>query len=425
MTGRQADPGSALEELRGEGWQRLLAAARRRLERTGGLLEGAVGLTGPSEAERRVVIGVTGQYRPESVKRLTVDLAALDAALREMHGRSLATVLARLHGPLRDRPGERQAEAEQRDRLRAALDAGRHAGESWYDTWTEAITGDGTLTRLLRRGDARLVPWAVAVLDRLPVPEHRPPLPLPVLAEWTTGDTKALVAGAPLASLVLRALALRAESDLPRDRVGQRLLWERFGAVADDLASQVLVLNLRASRDHVVAHWLDDAADFGIPFRLTLHQLTVYPPALAAREVFVCENPAVLRAAAAELGPDSAPLVCTEGVPSAACRRLLDAAVHAGARLRVRADFDWTGLRIVGAALAAGGASPWRMAVADYRTALTAGDSTPLVGAAAPSPWEPELAGLMAGEGRAVMEERLLPALLADLAVATPPRRSS
>jgi uncharacterized protein (TIGR02679 family) len=117
--------------------------------------------------------------------------------------------------------------------------------------------------------------------------------------------------------------------------------------------------------------------------------------------------------------------VCTEGVPSAACRRLLDAAVNAGARLRVRADFDWTGLRIVGAALAAGGASPWRMAVADYRTALTAGDSTPLVGAAAPSPWEPELAELMAGQGRAVMEERLLPALLADLGVATPPRRSS
>lgn len=110
MTGRQADPGSPLDELRGEGWQRLLAAARRRLERTGGLLEGAVGLTGPSEAERRVVIGVTGQYRPESVKRLTVDLAALDAALREMHDRSLPTVLAWLHGPLRDRPGERQAD---------------------------------------------------------------------------------------------------------------------------------------------------------------------------------------------------------------------------------------------------------------------------------------------------------------------------
>jgi hypothetical protein len=58
------------DELRGEGWTRLLAAARRRLERTGSALDGDIGLTGPSEAERRTVIGITGRYRPETARRL-------------------------------------------------------------------------------------------------------------------------------------------------------------------------------------------------------------------------------------------------------------------------------------------------------------------------------------------------------------------
>ncbi|MDJ0345972.1 TIGR02679 family protein [Streptomyces sp. H10-C2] len=402
--------------LHGEGWQRLLAAARRRLERTGGELDGSIGLTTPTEAERRVVIGITGQYRPETAKRLTVDLADLDEALHAAHGVGLLAALARLDGPLRDRPGERRIEAGWRDDARVALAESRHSAEPWYAAWAETLKADGTLTRLLRRGDAHLVRWAVAVLDRLPVPQGRPPLPLPVLAQWTTGDTKSLVPGSPLSSLVLRALALHTGTEPPRDRVGQRLLWERFGAVADDLASQVLVLNVRGAENHVVANWLGDAADFGIPFRLTLHQLTVDPFTPTAPEIFVCENPAVLRAAAAELGERSAPLVCTEGVPSAACRRLLDSAVRAGARLRVRADFDWAGLRIAGSVLDAPGSAPWRMFAADYRAALADSGTTPLVGGPAACPWDPDLAVLLAEHGRAVMEEHLLALLLADLA---------
>jgi hypothetical protein len=34
-------------------------------------------------------------------------------------------------------------------------------------------------------------------------------------------------------------------------------------------------------------------------------------------------------------------------------------------------------------------AIPWRMAATDYRTALETGDSEPLKGAPAPSPWGP------------------------------------
>ncbi|GLX01514.1 TIGR02679 family protein [Microtetraspora sp. NBRC 16547] len=399
-----------MDDLDGDGWRRLLAAARRRLERTGGTIEGAVGLADPSDAERRVVIGITGSYRPESVKRLTVRLADLDRAL---NGGLLAT-LAALDGPVRDRAAERAAEESHRQSLLAAAGTAAGAAEPWFAKWLAAMTADGTLTRLIRRGDAHLVEQATAVLDQLPAGN----VPLPVLAESVTGDTKALVAGTPLATLVLRALAIRSGSPaVPSSRAEQRALWESVGVIMDDMASQVLILNVRTRGGNPVSRWLDEAATFGIPFRLTLHQQAEHPVVPAGEEIFVCENPAILRTAAAELGKASAALVCTEGIPSAACHRLLAAAVAAGSRLRWRADFDWTGLRIVSAAITRHGASPWRMSAADYAAGLAEGESTPLTGSRTDSPWEPGLAELMAAEGRAVMEERLIPVLRADLSL--------
>ncbi|MEV7393195.1 TIGR02679 family protein [Streptomyces sp. NPDC091215] len=415
--------GHGYDELRGEGWPRLLAAARRRLERTGGALDGDIGLTAPGEAERRTVIGITGRYRSETVKRLAVPLRDLDGYLYDRYGTGLLQTLGRLHGPLRDRPAERAGEQARREQALTSAHSSRLAGQGWFAAWLERIAADGTLTRLVRRGDAPLLDAAVRVLERLADDGERLPgpavgaLPLPVLAEWTTGDTKALVPGTPLEQLVLRALARRTGDDaaVPRDRAGRRALWESAGAIADDLASQVLVLNIGAEGDTVVCDWLRDAADFGIPFRLTLHQLATDPVVPAARTVFVCENPAVLRAAAGELQDTAAALVCTEGVPSAACHKLLGDAVRAGARLHWRADFDWAGLRITAGAVARHDARPWRMTAGDYTAALGEGESTPLAGPPAASPWDPGLALAMEASGSAVMEERLLSALLSDL----------
>ncbi|MFB4267899.1 TIGR02679 family protein [Nonomuraea sp. GTA35] len=372
---------------------RLLAAARRRLERTGGVLEGSIGLNAPTDDERRAIIGITGIYRPEGVKRLTVSLAELDAAVP-------GGLLQALGGRIRDRAAERAAEEAARKDLLAT--PSRHAGTPWFSGWLAAMSADGTLTRLIRRGDGHLIRQACAVLDLLPASF----VPLPVLAEATTGDTKALGRGSPLATLVLRALALRTPGELaPRE------LWESAGVILDDLASQVLVLNLRTRGGTVVSRWLNDAAAHGIPFRLTLQQQVEYEIVPDVEEIYVCENPAVLRAAAAELGTASAALVCTEGIPSAACHKLLTGC----SRPRWRADFDWTGLRILASARLRHGAVPWRMGAADYSAGLELGESTPLTGSPAVSPWDPALAGRMAAVGRAVMEERLIPALLSDL----------
>ncbi|GIH68918.1 hypothetical protein Mth01_11710 [Sphaerimonospora thailandensis] len=436
-----------MDELRGEGWTRLLAAARRKLERDGGGDGrsvnghsddgGSIGLKDPSESERRVVIGLTGRYRPESVRRLTVSLAELDAALTTRYGIGLREMLTRLGGPIRDRAAERAALDLERERLLGTAGTSRHAAEPWFTAWLDGLASDGTLTRLIRRGDGHLLGCAIAVLAHLPtlgLPEIPVPglpavstglpgqsVPLPMLAERATGDTKALMPGSPLALLVLRALALRTGlPTVPGNRAGQRELWESAGAIVDDLASQVLVLNIRTRSEGVVSGWLDEAARHGIPYRLTLHQQAVSPVICAAEEIFVCENPAVLRAASAELGAGCAALVCTEGIPSAACHRLLDAAVAGGVRLRWRADFDWTGLRIVGRAIARYGAEPWRMSAADYAASLAEGESTPLAGPPADSPWDEALAALMTSRGQTVMEERLIPPLLADLASDAP-----
>jgi uncharacterized protein (TIGR02679 family) len=406
-----------LTELRGEGWRRMLAAARRSLERTGGTLDRSIGLNSPTDPERRAVIGITGSYRPQTVKRLTIELTTLDAALRRRYGTGLHDIVVMLAGPLRDRPAER--EREQRQRTEAIATAGESvlASEEWFGAWWSELEADGAITRLLRRGDARLLEHAVRILEHLNRRAPGNPIPLPVLAEQVTGDTKALLAGGPLATLVLRALAIRSGLEpMQRNRAGQRALWEMHGAIADDLASQVLLLNVRCRGSGLVSGWLNDASRFGVPFRLTLQQQAADDILPVHAEVFVCENPAVLRVAASELGADCPPLVCTEGMPSAACHKLLDSAVAQGARLHWRADFDWTGLRIVDAAITSHSAQPWRMTAADYRHALETGGTTPLTGSPTASPWDPELAALLTRHGRAVMEERLLAMLLSDLA---------
>jgi uncharacterized protein (TIGR02679 family) len=380
------------------GWRRLLAAARRSLERGGGSLAGSVSLAAPTDAERLVVIGITGVHRPAGVGRLTVRLADLDEHLRAAYGQGLAAVL----GPVRDRRAEREREAAARDAALALARAARHSDQPWYAQWLDGLRRDGTLTRVVRAG----LPFGdvVRVLDALPARDE----PMPAFAERVLADTKALTEGI-VRSLVLRALAAWHRFPAPTNAEEERTLWELAGIVPDDLASQVLVLNVPATGG-LLGDWMTAAASAGVPFRVTLHQLRLDRLVLDCDELFVCENPAVLRAAA---GRRSRPLVCTEGVPSAAVHALLRAA-RDGTPIRWRNDFDWTGVRLTAAALARyPSAVPWRMSATDYASA--AGRGAPLAGSPVPTPWDPGLAVAMSTAGRAVMEERLMERLLDDL----------
>ena len=101
--------GPSLDRYRGPEYRRLLAAARRSLERTGGQLTGRISIAAPDDAERKAIIGVTGVHQPAGTKRMTVRLAELDAALSRATGLGLAGVLAALGEPLRNRPAETAA----------------------------------------------------------------------------------------------------------------------------------------------------------------------------------------------------------------------------------------------------------------------------------------------------------------------------
>ncbi|GGY25319.1 DUF2399 domain-containing protein [Streptomyces djakartensis] len=152
---------------------------------------------------------------------------------------------------------------------------------------------------------------------------------------------------------------------------------------------------------------------------LTLRSLSRRAPVasvVAAGTVHICENPAVLSAAADALGPACPPMVCLQGQPSAAALILLRDLSTRGVRLLHHGDFDWGGVRIAAALARSVPWRPWRYTEADYRAAVTAVAEAPdLTGPPAATPWDPALAVTLAECGVRVEEETVVDDLLTDL----------
>ncbi|OZC81873.1 hypothetical protein CH254_26320 [Rhodococcus sp. 06-412-2C] len=391
----------------------LLDAARKKLEsnwlRVGGNI--TVDLSDAPELWRLCsAISRSNSSLHSRARSTKLDLERFDAWLSHPlnGGAGLIDTLTE-QAPLQDKKriaaDKAQMRADALDRAREVLGGG--TDREWIEYWIASLLNqDGTLGGRVAV-DALAV--ATQVLALLPVDG----MSLTGLAELATGDTKAL-AGGGAAKLVLDALSLRENVPRPVDPVGIRALWETAGVSVDALSSRVLVLGYRVAETHTVARWLNDAADEGVPFPVTVDMLARGPLTNSSSRVFVCENIAVLAAAARTLGSSSASLICTDGQPSAAVHRLL-ASRAPDTAIEWRADFDWAGLHMVQRAVDRYGASPWRMDVDSYRHGLDARNSEPLKGHPTDSQWDPELAAALRDSGRAVMEDRLIPDLLADL----------
>ncbi|MCX4529329.1 TIGR02679 family protein [Streptomyces sp. NBC_01551] len=407
----------AYERYRGPEFRRLLAAARRSLERNSGEITGSISLTNPTTAERNVVVGITGAYRSADVRRLTIPLAALEESVRNVTGGSLRGVLERIGPELRFRADERTTLDQARQELRAEAETSPlHTAHPWYRQWLATLASDGTITGLINKNDTYILSQAIHVLEYLHSrPSDSPPVMLPALADATTGDTKALNPGrGSLPTLVLRALATARGIPLGSGAEARRELWDTFDVIVDDLASRVLVLNLPATGQGL-GQWLTDAARSGTPFHITLHQLITLPIAVNLPTVYVCENPAVLRRAAGELGASSPPLICAEGRPSTAFHRLARLITDADGTLHYHGDFDWPGIEMTNQLRARYQARPWRMSAADYLSGVHSdSDHVQLGGKPQGTPWDPELAKVMERENRAVYEEAVTDALLAE-----------
>ncbi len=395
----------------------LWAAVRQRLESNGVVISASpVRLGQLSAAERDAVAGLLGRARAHA-GAVAVRLDVLDRVLRASAvSAGLVEVVEALSGPLRDRRSERDSQRAARESLwsnaleHPALRRAPRVGE-----WLAAARRSGVVTRAaLGEDPARVLGQALDALDRLPADG----LHLARLAAETTGDSHALDRSRPLGSVVLHALCFVADQPTPTSASAWRRVWADAGVVCDDLSCDVLVLNLPLRGGGLTARVLRDHASVGEPVRLTLRQLVGESLAVAAESpVFVCENPIVVAYAADTLASRSAPLICVDGVPNTAARRLLEQLAAGGASLHYHGDFDWGGVRIANIVIGALGATPWRFTAEQYRAARATMSTTgvPLGDRPVRATWDPDLTAAMLDGGTAIFEEQLLDHLAADL----------
>jgi uncharacterized protein (TIGR02679 family) len=386
-------------------YEPLWAVARRRIEANGLSLEGTpLTLKSLSLEEADAITGLLGMRRPAPGAPLRVSLVVLDRSLRTSSvQRGLLEVLCELGGPLIDRRAQRERGAAERAKQWAVLalhpavvDDARLAG------WLDHLRHGGLARRLAGDNEAQATRVALDALSALRQRDrdHR----LALLAAQVTGDAHGLDRGRPAGTLAVHALAWLAERPFPDDAADWRRAWADAGVACDDLSCDVLVLNLPG--------WSRE------PLRLTLRQASAWrAPQAPGPAVFVCENPAVVAAAADELGERSPTVVCLDGMPSTAALVVLDELVATGAVMHYHGDFDWRGLAIAAVfARKVPATTAWRYGVLDYRAAVQRGLGTvALAGRTAASPWDEDLAPAMEASGVAVYEEQVLDTLLDDL----------
>lgn len=382
-----------------------LAALRQRLRKAyanaaPGAEPAPLRLAGLSPHEADTLQALSGRA-PRASRSQRIDFAELSARLQAAGlAAGLRAALEVLDGPIVTR--------DERDAAAAAWAA--LAAEGPHPA-LQALLAQPRPLGLLKRlagGDAhrarRLCAHAAAVLHALPAAGQ----PRARLAAACLGDAHALDDGQPAATLVLAALRHGAEDG---DAEGSRTLWAGQGVAVNELARPALALNLPCP---------GAAPTPGEPQYWPLRRLLRQPPAwaVAGRDVYVCENPNLLALAADALGARCAPLVCTDGMPAAAQRALLQQLRAAGARLHYHGDFDWPGIAIGNQLVQGFGAHAWRFGSSDYRAALQGPERVRarLQGAPVAAVWDEALAPAMQAADCALPEEALFETLCTDLA---------
>jgi uncharacterized protein (TIGR02679 family) len=318
------------------GPRKVLIAARRRLEAGHGLGRSPlrVDLSPGERSEIGQLLGMSWERSGRAVGAKALAVAV------ENYGTTVTGLLTATGDPVRDlraaKEGALKSAAAERMRAAGALhDVGVPAtiASAWLDRRGLPAAGSGQLLDLAER--------CARIWSALPQRESGRML-LTVLAASALDDPHALDRGSSTATAVLRLLG----HEPPNSAEAWRMAWEEHGIDCDPVSSRVLVLNLPITGDAPCARLAQAAGPE--PLWLTLRSVTgSFQMAVPASDVYVCENPSVLIAAADELGEYSHPLVCTNGRPSAAALRLLTGLAESGAAIHVRADDDAAGQAIV------------------------------------------------------------------------------
>ena len=401
--------------LGGDGLAALRQRLRRHFEREApDAPRGTLRLGSLDAFEREALARLSGRP-PRDARSMQLDLAAIDQSLRDAGiADSLRESLAQLDGPIRHLASMR---AEESGRWSAVVAACPHPALA---RCLQSPAVLGVLKRLARQDSGaamRLLDRADAVLRRLPAAG----VGRSQLAADTLGNAHALDPGQPTATLVLAAWReiehgspqAADMDDEPAADERSRDIWARAGVLVNELARPALLLNVPVAAGEA------SAFPAGEPAYLSLRRLLRTPPrwAVADTAVFVCENPNLVAIAADRLGARCVPLVCTDGMPAAAQRTLLDQLAAAGARLQYHGDFDWPGLRIANHVMRVWKAAPWRFGAVDYVDAVTAMPSArhALDDTLVDASWDAALTTAMRHHRWAIAEEAVAAPLLADL----------
>jgi uncharacterized protein (TIGR02679 family) len=367
-------------------------------------------LTALTVVERRALANLLG--RPAIfAESMRIRRSDLDERLaRAGVANSLREALELLDGPLHDRRAAQIALEGAWNSTLSSVEDPRLAA------FLSSIAGTALVKRLSGSDPAQaasLLTYAARVMARLPAQG----MSLAQLAAEALGDSHALDIGRPVASIVLRACAIKLSAEAvealpaqdPEESVRER--WARLGVTVNELSLPALCFNLptKSALDNFIA---------GEPIHISLRRLLRRTPDwdVAGREVFVCENPNIVAIAADRLGASGGPLVCTDGMPSAAQQTLLMQLAAAGAKLRYHGDFDWAGVAIGNFVMREFGAEPWRFGAADYLSASGSHGIELRGDERVTARWDERLTDVMSEQGAAVHEEAVVETLLIDLA---------
>lgn len=417
MTGPTAsDP---IDALRGDGLARLWIAIRKRLENNRVRITAVpLRLKDLRADEIEALCGLLGRRRPNGTE-MNVDLRSLDRSLLDSSvGLGLLDTLTRLGGPIRDRATERTDSGLERAALWMAGVSHPVSSFPGVLDWVESLQRRGRLTRLVGASNAQIDPgevltgaldgvhWLLANADTL-VPS---PLPISMIAAAQFGDAHALDADTPVGVLLRDALSAITGRDDERQALAA------VGVQLDQVATSALTLGLPGRAGSICGA----ARQAGEPLRVTWRMaergfgLDVDALLDGRRPVSICENPGIVAVAADRLGGAAAPLICTEGMPASVTAALLRDLTDAGVRLRVHTDFDLGGVAIMRHVVDRFDAAPWAMSAIDYRAALD-GPTVALAHEIGSTPWDPALSAAMNEHRRAIHEETIAWALVADL----------
>lgn len=389
----------------------LLQRMRTRLEQRG-VLTGTISKPQATQGERIAAARLLGRA-PRAGQSASISLDTLDDVLRQgawpegLESAVVALTGSYLHPD--ERRGTREAWQQASDRVRELAE--RHPAAA---PWAESVVRSGGLKRATTTPEEaqRLANQLNTLAAALPADTEA----IGVLAARLFGDAHALDSRTPLGVLGTGLAATLGGATPGIGAHARREAWASVGLIVDELSSWVLTLGLAGGTHSPTARTLAALTGAGQPSVLTYRQLSTDAVGAIPAVIHVCENPAVVAAAADRHGTQSAPLVCLSGQPGAAALRLLSLLSEGGAQLRYHGDFDAGGMAIARTLAHRVPWRPWRFAETDYLSAVA---SLPHLaafsGAAGETPWSPPLSAALDHHRLRVEEESVLEALLRDL----------